>query len=100
MSYEEGYTKSFYIKQNELLKQDNLETKVNEVRNPKSIDSAYMEKDKATGKVITRLFKTIQKRKKFFEEKGFVNSDYLTSKRMVDYFALEFQSDKDKNNKT
>ena len=100
MSYEDGYTKSFYIKQNKLLKQDNLETKVNEVGNPKSIDSAYMEKDKATGKVITKLFKTIQKRKKFFEERGFVNSDYLTSKRMADYFVSDSQSKKDKNNKT
>ena len=99
MSYEEGYTKSFYIKQNELLKQDNLETKVNEGKNTKPIDSAYMEKDTATGKVITKIFKTIQERKKFFEEKGFVNSDYPPSKRMADYFALEFQSDKDKNNK-
>ena len=100
MSYEDGYTKSFYIKQNELLKQDNLEKKVNEVSNPKPIDSAYMEKDKATGKIITKLFKTIQERKKFFEEKGFVNSNYLTSKMMANYFVSDSQSKKDKNNKT
>lgn len=64
------------------------------------INSAYMEKDKETGKVIIKLFKTIQKRKKFFEEKGFVNSDYLTSKMMSNYFVSDSQSKKDKSNKT
>ena len=100
MSYEDGYTKSFYIKQNELLKQDNLEKKVDNVKNTKPINSVYMEKDKVTGKVITRPFTTIQERKKFFEERGFINSDYLTSKSMADYFVSDSQSKKDKNNKT
>ena len=59
-----------------------------------------MEKYKKTGKVITRSFTTIQERKKFFEERGFVNSDYLTSKIMANYFVSDSQSKKDKNNKT
>ena len=62
------------------------------------IDSAYMKKDKATGKIITKLFKTIQERKDFFEEKGLVNSDYMASKSMADYFGSDNPSDKDNKN--